>query len=131
MNFSLDRLLKDLSIRFKSSSYITLLIIISSCLFIYLSAVYLNISSQFLIGWSLLFIMFIMTKIKKMEEQPWRIIFLLMGAFVSLRYWFWRTTGTLFYIGLFDFIFMFMLYLAETYSISIHLLGMFVNVWGH
>jgi cellulose synthase (UDP-forming) len=73
--------------------------------------------------------MLIMARLKAGKEQPGRVIFLLVGAFVSLRYWVWRTTDTLFYVGFFDMIFMLLLYLAETYSLVVHFLGMFVNIW--
>ena len=57
-----------------------------------------------------------------------RVLFLFLAAFLSLRYFFWRTTSTLSYSDFFSFIAMMALYVAEVYSLIIHLLGIFVNI---
>ena len=57
-----------------------------------------------------------------------RVAVIVLGAYLSLRYWMFRTTETLSYTDIWDFIFMMLLYLAETYGIFTHLVGLFVNV---
>lgn len=104
--------------------------ILSTALFLYLSSIYLPLSFQFIVGWGLLIPLFLLRREHKLLGKiPVRILFLLIAAFISLRYWSWRTSDTLFYMGLADFIGVMILYLAESYSILVHLLGMFVNIW--
>lgn len=57
-----------------------------------------------------------------------RLALILFGGFLSLRYWAFRTFDTLAYTGPWDVIFLSLLYLAETYGIATHLIGLFVNV---
>lgn len=57
-----------------------------------------------------------------------RVFFLLISAFLMLRYMWWRTFHTLVYDNFFDFCFMIALYLAEVYGTGIALLSFFVNV---
>ncbi|WP_050475656.1 UDP-forming cellulose synthase catalytic subunit [Herbaspirillum rhizosphaerae] len=57
-----------------------------------------------------------------------RVFFLMLSAFLLLRYIWWRTFYTLGYNGLPDFIFMVLLYAAEIYGVVIALLSYFVNV---
>lgn len=102
----------------------------SISIFIYLSGIYLPLSYQFIVAWGLLIpLVFIRRRQDLLNKIPIRILFLLIAAFISIRYWFWRTNDTLFYLGLIDFIAVMILYLAESYSIFVHLLGMFVNIW--
>lgn len=104
--------------------------IIASFVFIYLSTIYLPLSYQFIVGWCLLIPLFILKKKNFISKKiPVRIVFLLIAAFLSMRYFYWRSTETLFYIGLFDFIGVILLFVAEAYSIIVHLIGMFVNLW--
>lgn len=56
-----------------------------------------------------------------------RILFLLIGAFLTLRYFFWRTFNTISYHDLFSFAAALALYAAEIYGIVIYLLSIFVN----
>lgn len=56
-----------------------------------------------------------------------RILFLLIGAFLTLRYFFWRTFNTIYYHDLFSFVAALALYAAEIYGIVIYLLSIFVN----
>ncbi|PTY01536.1 cellulose synthase catalytic subunit (UDP-forming) [Verrucomicrobia bacterium LW23] len=57
-----------------------------------------------------------------------REIFLFLAAYLSLRYFFWRTFNTLVYFDPLSFTLAIMLYLAEIYGIIIYLLGLFVNI---
>ncbi len=56
-----------------------------------------------------------------------RILFLLIGAYLTLRYFFWRTFNTLSYHDFFSFAAALTLYAAEIYGITIYLLSIFVN----
>jgi cellulose synthase (UDP-forming) len=53
----------------------------------------------------------------------------LLAGFVTLRYFFWRTTTTIEYNDLPSFIAALGLYLAEIYGIAIYFLGAFVNIF--
>ncbi len=97
--------------------------------FLYLSFVRLNLFRQFVVGWSLLFLLVLLKRVRGSREPPGRVFFLLLASFITLRYWFWRTFDTLIYTGFFDCIGMVLLYLAEAYGIAVHFLGMFVNIW--
>jgi cellulose synthase (UDP-forming) len=58
-----------------------------------------------------------------------RIILILIGVFLTSRYWLFRTTDTLVYFGFFDFVGLMLLFLAESYAILTYFLGMFVNAF--
>lgn len=57
-----------------------------------------------------------------------RLMLILTAAFLSLRYWLFRSTETIGTQDPWGFGFVMLLYLAETYGILIHFLGMFVNI---
>lgn len=57
-----------------------------------------------------------------------RVLILIIGVYLTLRYLFWRTFYTLSYNDSFSFIAAMALYAAEVYAIVIYFLGMFVNV---
>lgn len=104
--------------------------IFGATVFFYLSGIYLPITDQFIVSWGLLIpLIFIRQRQNISNKMLVRTLFLLIASFISIRYWFWRTTGTLFYLGLFDFIGALILYSAESYSLLVHLLGIFVNIW--
>jgi cellulose synthase (UDP-forming) len=63
------------------------------------------------------------------KRQPWRLLLILLAAFLALRYMYWRTVDSLLYTGPLDFVGMALLYLAEVYGFVIYMLGLFVNVW--
>ena len=58
-----------------------------------------------------------------------RLLVMMICLFLSLRYWVFRSTVTLSYVGFWDAVLAALLYLAETYGILIYLFGMFVNAW--
>ena len=97
--------------------------------YLHLSGTYLDFSHQIVIGWGTLVLLIILQRVELFKEQPWRTIFILIASFITLRYWFWRTFETLVYTGPLDFIGMMVLYLAESYAITVHLLGAFINIW--
>lgn len=80
-------------------------------------------------GWAVLMALFLMHRLSVFKRMPLRGIFILLSAFLALRYLWWRTFETLIYNGLIDFIGMILLYCAEIYGITVYLLGMFVNLW--
>ena len=84
---------------------------------------------QILTGWIVLGALFVMHRLKVFRRMPWRAVFILLSAYLALRYLWWRTFETLIYSNVADFIGMSLLYLAEIYGITLHLLGMFVNLW--
>jgi len=91
--------------------------------------VYLDISEQTAVGWCGLLALIVLFRLPASQQQPLRLVVIMLGAFLSLRYILWRTTDTLLYTGPGDFIAMSVLYLAEVYAILIHFLGMFINSW--
>lgn len=89
---------------------------------------YLSAFHRMAIGWGLLAIIAALFQRPLVRENPvWRLFFLFLGAFVSLRYIIWRTFDTLQYTGPADFIGMTLLYLAEWYAIMIHMMGLLIN----
>lgn len=80
-------------------------------------------------GWICLGLLFAIRITPGSRLAPWRIIFVLLAAYLTLRYFWWRTFETLIYTNPIDFVGMSALYVAELYSVTVHLLGLFVNVW--
>jgi len=94
----------------------------------YAAGIYLELEDQVLVGWGLFAVLWAAVR-RNGRSVPLRIFILLLSAFLSLRYWMFRTFETLSYTGPWDCVGMLLLYGAETYGIGIHLLGLFVNVW--
>lgn len=88
-----------------------------------------NDSQQMWIGWSGFFILLAMFKLQLFKRPPWRFLFILLCGFLALRYILWRSLHSLVYTGPLDFLGMALLYMAEVYAITLHFLGMFVNLW--
>jgi len=97
--------------------------------YLYLAGTYLEVYHQIITGWGLLLLLIIFGKIELFQRQPFRSIYLLIALFIALRYWFWRSFETLIYTGPVDYIAMMSLYLAESYAITIHILGIFIAIW--
>ncbi len=57
-----------------------------------------------------------------------RLFFLFLAAYVSLRYWCWRTMTTVVFHEPISFTLAVALYVAELYGIVVYLLGIFVNI---
>ena len=89
----------------------------------------LDYTSQIALGWGGLLLLGVLYKFHLFHQPPWRFIFILLSAFLALRYVSWRSLESLVYTGPIDFIAMALLFLAEIYSITILLLGSFVNLW--
>ncbi|RDK00081.1 cellulose synthase catalytic subunit (UDP-forming) [Paraburkholderia lacunae] len=90
-----------------------------------LAVVKLDLSAQICLSFSVLGTMILLRHTARLERT--RMFFLLCSVFLTLRYLYWRTTATLGYNGLADFIFMMLLYGAELYGIVVAMLGLFVN----
>lgn len=96
---------------------------------IHFSDIHFDQELQIPIGWGSFGLLFVLYRVNLFRRVPWRIFFILLAGFLALRYILWRTFETLLYTGPIDFIGMMLLYLAEVYAITIHFLGMFINVW--
>ena len=92
------------------------------------SAIQLSIDNQVLMSATVLMVLYLSGWSRWFNPEVSRITVILLGAFLSWRYWMFRTTETLSYQGGWDFTFMTLLYLAETYGILIHSMGMIVNI---
>jgi cellulose synthase (UDP-forming) len=93
-----------------------------------LAAVRLSADNQLLLGVGMLALLRASGCARTVHPDGSRVVVILIGAFITLRYWWFRTTETLGYWGPWDFTFLILLYLAETYGILIHFMGMFVNI---
>ncbi len=96
---------------------------------IYSAERYLRFSNESSVSWVLLGLTLALGRIESFQEAPGRIIFILISGLITLRYFTWRTFDTLIYTNLSDAAGMMLLYLAEWYSITIHFMGMFINIW--
>ena len=90
-----------------------------------LAAVKLDLGAQFCLSFAVLGAMLVLRHTARLERT--RLFFLACSAFLTFRYLYWRTSSTLGYNGLADFIFMLLLYAAELYGILVALLGLFVT----
>ena len=97
--------------------------------FLQFTYAYFDIPKQMYLGWGCFIALFLMYRVKRFQQQPWRLIFICLSAFLALRYIQWRAFDTLQYTGPLDFIGMSLLFLAEVYGLAIYFMGMFVNVW--
>ena len=84
---------------------------------------------QLATGWACLVVLFVLSHIPGSRRSALRIVFILVSGYLTLRYIWWRTFETLIYTNPWDFIGMTLLYLAELYSVVVHVLGLFVNFW--
>ena len=108
------------------------LIVLLTCGLIYLdrfATSYLGQRHQMIIGWSSLGVLLLLYLFRKSRSMPLRMLFILVSAFLSFRYIYWRSTESLLYTGFADFVGMTALYLAEVYALIIHFLGMLLNAW--
>ncbi len=89
-------------------------------------SVRLDLQAQYILGGGIVVLMVVLRRFGYVTR--FRVFFLIMSAFLLLRYLWWRSFYTLGYNGLPDFIFMMLLYAAEVYGVTIALLSFFVNV---
>lgn len=97
--------------------------------FLYLAWLPLNLDYQFIISWGLIFFLVIARKFG-MENIPFgRLTLMIIVLFVSMRYLIWRTTGTLVYTSLPEFIMLALVFISELEVTAVHLVGVFSNIW--
>lgn len=96
---------------------------------VYFTNAFFDAPKQVLLGYGTACFIFVLAKIKIGQRQPFRLVLILLAAFLGARYLLWRTTETLLYTNVADFVGMALLYLAEVYGFSIYLLNLFVNAW--
>jgi cellulose synthase (UDP-forming) len=84
--------------------------------------------NQMMLSGGILVVLFLLGWTERRLGEFNRVAVIVLGAYLSLRYWMFRTTETLSFTDVWDFIFLMLLYLAETYGIFTHLVGLFVNV---
>jgi cellulose synthase (UDP-forming) len=96
---------------------------------LYASSLFSETSFHLFLGWGFLALLWLLKRIPSFQEPPRRILFLLLAAFITLRYWMFRSFESLLFVSFWDSLGMMLLYLAETYGILIYFLGMFVSAW--
>jgi len=96
---------------------------------LYAASLFSETSFHLSLSWGFLALLWLLKRIPSFQEPPRRILFLLLAAFITLRYWMFRTFDSLLFISAGDSLGMMLLYAAETYGILIYFLGMFVSVW--
>jgi cellulose synthase (UDP-forming) len=96
---------------------------------LYAGSLFSETSFQLFLGWGLLALLWFLKRIPSFQEPPRRILFLLLAAFITVRYWMFRSFDSLLFASFWDSLGMMLLYLAETYGILIYFLGMFVSIW--
>lgn len=84
--------------------------------------------NQLILSTVFLLILFFIKWSQKLLGEFSRIALVMLSSYLSIRYWYFRTTMTLSYTAFWDTIFLFLLYFAESYGIFTHLMGMFVNI---
>jgi cellulose synthase (UDP-forming) len=84
---------------------------------------------QLLVGWIYVGLLILLRVLPGSRKPPLRFVFIALAGFLTLRYFWWRSFETLIYTRPVDFVGMALLYLAECYSVTVHLLGLFVNLW--
>ncbi|MBI5814187.1 MAG: UDP-forming cellulose synthase catalytic subunit [Nitrospinae bacterium] len=101
---------------------------------LYATEQYLDFNFKLAIGWVSFGLIYLLYKhnTKRRDKQDHatvlRIVFILLSAFLSIRYLLWRTFETLYYTGPFDFIALTLLYMAECHAISLHIFSIFINI---
>lgn len=84
---------------------------------------------QLVSGWACVALLFLVGRFQSTRRNAWRLVFVLLSAYLALRYLWWRSFETLIFTNLVDFAGMALLFVAELYSITVHMLGLFVNLW--
>ncbi len=100
-------------------------LLIAGCLF-YLSALPVDLQLQAVMAVLAVAGLLLLQRISRLGA--WRVLFLVITAFLLLRYLFWRTFFTLGYDDFPSFIASLILYCAELYGITMFMLSAFVNV---
>ncbi len=86
-------------------------------------------NTQLVAGWVCLALLWIISRLPNSRTSAIRLTFVLLSAYLAMRYLWWRSFETLIYTTPLDFAGMALLFMAEVYSITVHLLGLFINLW--
>ena len=100
----------------------------SMAYWLYSAERFLSGAERMALGWLALFLVYVLYRGEWTRALPWRILFIMLTAFLGLRYLFWRTFETLYYTGPLDLIGLSLLYLAECHAITLHILSLFINI---
>lgn len=90
-------------------------------------AAYMPLNRQFVLGWGLIGLFLLIRFALARAPQLQRILLIVISAFLTLRYFHFRTFHTLTFTAWADLSAMIALYAAESYGMAVHLLGMFAN----
>jgi cellulose synthase (UDP-forming) len=93
-----------------------------------LAAVRLSSENQLLLCIGMLVLLCVAGWARKAQPVWSRVGVIVIGTYITLRYWVFRTTETIGYQSGWDFTFLILLYLAETYCICTYVISMFVNI---
>lgn len=93
-----------------------------------LAAVRLSSENQLLLCIGMLVLLYLAGWARMVQPDWSRVGVVLIGTYVTLRYWMFRTMETIGYQSGWDFTFLILLYLAETYCICTYVISMFVNI---
>ena len=121
--------MKSLLFSKSSLTFLTIPLILYIFLFIYGTSTYLDLKTQMLLGWGIVFALVILQRELFPNKAVQRIIFMLFCFFLTSRYWFFRTFDTLYFPDFWGFCAMAALYIAESYCIVLNVLGMFANIF--
>ena len=118
-----------IDIRRMALHWLPLILAIAVIYLLNLSLSYFDNARQYVLGWGGFAILVLTFKLDIFKRPPWRFVFIIVSAFLAVRYLVWRSTVSLVYTGFWDFLGMAGLYLAEVYSMTALFLGFFVNLW--
>ena len=111
----------------KINQWIYVLWVALAGIFIYFSALTVSTHVQLLI---VLGVFVMMWLVRRHANHPvWRIVFLLLAMFITMRYMVWRVTSTISYFDPVSLIAALALLLAEIYGVTVYFLGIFVNIF--
>ncbi|MFN3919921.1 MAG: UDP-forming cellulose synthase catalytic subunit [Methylohalobius sp.] len=111
----------------KTKAVSVLIALIAGAGVVYLSAIKVDLKNQGLLALAAVILLWGVRRLPPLGL--WRISFLILAGFLSLRYLFWRTFTTLGFDDPLSFIAALTLYGAECYGISMWFLGAFTNVY--
>lgn len=84
--------------------------------------------SQYYFGWTLAAALVPIAFVQSPDRFFLRVLFLLLGAFITMRYLLFRTAYTLYFDDRLNFALALVLFLAECYAITVHFFGIFVSL---
>ena len=93
-----------------------------------LASVRLSSENQLVLCTGMLMLLCVAGWLRKAQPAWSRVGVIVIGTYVTLRYWVFRTTETIGYQSGWDFTFLILLYLAETYCIGTYVISMFGNI---